>query len=80
MSAAYSLPMSELDESSPAGGGGRKAELVCPTCGRTASLGDWAVAERDADGRNEVTYECPECSTVLVVQPRFERSERARPA
>jgi predicted RNA-binding Zn-ribbon protein involved in translation (DUF1610 family) len=70
--------MNQTDES---GTVGRKAELVCPTCGRTAPLdGDWAVTERDAGGRIEVTYECPACETVLIAQPRFERSERPRPA
>lgn len=72
--------MSETDESGPTGREVRKAELVCPTCGRTAPLGDWAVSERDAEGRSEVTYECPECATVVVAQPTFECSERARPA
>ena len=73
--------MSEIHESSSTGEGIRKAELVCPTCGRTAPVdGDWAVTERDVEGRVEVAYECPECSTVLVAQPTFERSERARPA
>jgi predicted RNA-binding Zn-ribbon protein involved in translation (DUF1610 family) len=73
--------MRETDSPGPAGTGVRKAELVCPTCGRTAPLdGDWAVTERDVEGRNEVAYECPECWTVLVAQPRFERSERAHPA
>ncbi len=81
MWAAYPYPMSQSEGSGAAGTGGRKAELVCPTCGRTAPLdGDWAVTERDVDGRSEVAYECPECWTVLVAQPRFERSERPRPA
>lgn len=81
MRTAYYLPMSQSEESGAAGTGGRKAELVCPTCGRTAPLdGDWAVTERDVDGRSEVAYECPDCWTVLVAQPRFERSERPRPA
>jgi len=71
--------MSETDESGGTDTGVRKAELVCPACGRTAPLDDdWAVTERDAGGRDEVAYECPECWTVLVSQPKFERSERAR--
>ena len=59
----------------------RKTQLVCPTCGRTAPLdGEWTVTERDVDGRDEVAYECPDCRTTLVAQPRFERTERPRPA
>lgn len=73
--------MSEVDESGGTDTGIRKAELVCPTCGRTAPVdGDWTVTERGGEGRDEVAYECPECWTVLVSQPTFERSERARPA
>lgn len=73
--------MSETQESGSAERGVRKAELVCPTCGRTAPVnGDWSVTERDVEGRIEMAYECPECSTVLVAQPTFECSERARPA
>ena len=73
--------MSELEESGAAGTGGRKTELVCPTCGRTAPLdGDWTITEREAEGRSEVAYRCPDCRTVLVAQPKFERSERLRPA
>ena len=72
--------MSEPDETGSHDRGGGKSELVCPTCGRTAAVGDWAVTERDVEGRIEMAYECPECSTVLVAQPTFERSERARPA
>lgn len=74
------MVMSNSDESGPPRGRVRKAELVCPTCGRTAPLGDWTVSERDAEGRNEVTYGCPECSTVVVAQPMFGRSEPAHPA
>jgi predicted RNA-binding Zn-ribbon protein involved in translation (DUF1610 family) len=73
--------MSEPEKPRTAGTGGRKAELVCPTCGRTAPLdGDWTVTERDVEGRSEVAYECPDCGTVVVAQPRFERTERPRPA
>lgn len=73
--------MSQTEESGAAATGPRKAELVCPTCGRTAALdGDWAVTERDAGNRLEVAYECPECGTVLVTQPQFGRVERAPPA
>lgn len=73
--------MSDIDVSGTAGPGSRKAELVCPTCGRTAPLdGDWTVTERDRGHRLEVAYECPECGTVLVTQPRFGRTEQARPA
>lgn len=73
--------MSKTDDSGATGRLGRKSELVCPTCGRTAPLdGDWAVTERDRGNRLELAYECPECGTVLVAQPRFGRTEHARPA
>ena len=73
--------MNDTQESGSAERGLRKAELVCPTCGRTAPVdGDWSVTERVVEGRIEMAYECPECSTVLVSQPTFECSKRAHPA
>jgi predicted RNA-binding Zn-ribbon protein involved in translation (DUF1610 family) len=73
--------MSDTEETGSVETESRKSQLVCPTCGRTAPLdGDWAVTERDVGNRLEVAYECPECGTVLVTQPRFGRAERAPPA
>lgn len=55
---------------------GRKATLVCPTCGHespSGTDGDWVITEETNDDIRRVAYDCPVCWTSVVVQPRFER-------
>lgn len=55
-------------------GDGRKATLICPTCGHESPIGtdgDWAITEETHDDVRRVAYDCPVCWTSVVVQPRF---------
>jgi len=45
-----------------------KAVLFCPECGHADHVdGAWTVLRTDEHDR----YECPECGTTVVVQPRL---------